>query len=272
MRKPIFIIFLSCMLFLLLAVSFASQGEYGQTQAPLSLSSFKNIDLSVKSANITLQEGETFQIAYHLHDREKVTQLEVIDNTLYFKTGIQLFHRVHFGDFFVTITVPKGHEMDTLTLSTVAGNIQIEDKQINGVTLKSTSGNVHFDNNTAQSGHFESVSGALSLNNNTVSKLSAKTTSGNLHAEGVYDTSTLYSVSGALSFVTSTLKSASLESVSGDVNATVPPCSMQAKSYGKILYNGLHQGTQFSLQTNAHTLHIKSVSGRIDITEKAEKK
>lgn len=216
----------------LLMGSHNSSSGNSSNSSKMELAPFQNLEISVMSADVTITEGDTYSVEYRLHGREKVERLEVVNDTLYFDTGFDLFWKPTGGHWSVRITVPEGTEFET-------------------VSLKSTSGDIHFSGYSFENGIFNTTSGDV-----TVSEVDCKTLSIN-------------TVSHDISLANSTVSDeAALETVSGNISVDAPFGTIQAKSVGNIKYNGADQGGKFSIDQGHPDLIAKSVSGKIIINTK----
>lgn len=204
----------------------------GQASADKDLEPFCNIQLSVMSGDVTIEKGDSFAISYHLHGREKVKQLEVKNDTLYFDTGFDPLWKPSSGNWSVVITVPEGTEFDSLS-------------------LKSTAGDITFSSYNFQNGSFETTSGDIQISEVVCGTLRAK------------------SVSHDISLTAAQIEEkAELETVSGDIRAEGNFEGIEAKSVGKIKLNGADQARKLSLGQDKPMLIAESVSGSIHIDTK----
>ena len=200
-----------------------------EQSAAQTLEPFHNISLSVMSGSVSVEPGDSFSISYRLHGREKVTQLEVRNDTLYFDTGFNLGWTPGGGDWQVVITVPEGTVFDS-------------------VRLHSTAGSIRFGGYPFRSGSFQTTSGDIFLSDITCDSLRAKSVSHEIQLTAARIT-----------------QSALLETVSGKISASGAFPSIDARSVGKIQLNGADQGRRLRLGQGQPLLTAQSVSGSIRI-------
>ncbi len=200
-----------------------------RSSADKELKPFSNIQLSVLSGDVTIEKGDSFSISYNLHGREKVKQVEVKNDTLYFDTGFDSRWKPSSGHWTVVITVPEGTEFDSLYLKTVSGDI----------TLLSYN---------FKDGYFDTTSGSVQISNVNCDTLRAKSVSDDISLTDAQVT-----------------EKAELETVSGDINVEANFEGIEAKSVGMITLNGNDQGRKLSLGHDNPMLTAKSVSGYINI-------
>lgn len=204
----------------------------GQTSTDHILEPFHNIQLSVMSGDVTVEKGDSFAISYHLHGREKITQLEVKNDTLYFDTGFDPLWKPSSGNWTVVITVPEGTEFDDLSLKSTAGEIALSSYNFQNGSFKTTSGDIQLSEVVCGTLHAKSVSHDITL---TAAEIEEK---------------------------------AELETVSGDIRVEGTFEGIEAKSVGKIKLNGADQGRKLSLGQDKPMLIAASVSGSIHIDTK----
>ena len=233
-RKYLMIFILVLIGIILFGINWLRVGNgKGSQNGKLELEPFRNIDLRVMSGDVTVIEGESYELEYQLHGREKVKKAEVSGDTLYFDTGFDRKWKPGKGSWSVVITVPAGSSFDS-------------------VSLKSTAGDLRFSGYDFREGEFETTAGDIELSELTCDTLSANT------------------VSHDISLTDSRIsESAELETVSGKICSKGTPFgSVQAKSVGKILFNGEKQGREFHIEQGTPELEAASVSGRIVVETK----
>lgn len=232
---------------------------------------FSNIEISVIGADIYLVEGDNYSVSYKFHNREVVERLEVSNDTLYLTTDYNWHWKPENGDWHVKVTVPKGTPLNTVNLSTVAGDIVVENREYAGGSISTTSGKVTLSNITADKVKAKTVSGAISVKESNIQNLSAENKTGDIKLYGNFATVNAYSVSSLCELDGSLSESASVETVSGEIKVSVSnSASIQADTYGKIYWNGLKQGYSFTKSDGNAKLTLKSVSGKIEVKEGAE--
>lgn len=202
----------------------------GQSHTDKILEPFHSIQLSVMSADVTVEKGDKFAISYHLHGREKIVQLEVKNDTLYFDTGFDPLWKPSSGNWSVVITVPDGTEFDSLSLKSTAGEITLDAYRFQNGSFKTTSGDIQLSDIICDSIYAKSVSHDISL---TAAQIGEK---------------------------------AELETVSGDIQAEGNFAGIEAKSIGNIKLNGADQGSKLSLGQDHPKLIANSVSGSVHIS------
>lgn len=229
---------------------------------------FSNIEVSVVGADIYLVEGDNYAVSYKFHNREVLERLEISNDTLYLSTGYSWDWKPDHGDFYVVVTVPKGTALNVVNLSTVAGDIVVENRAYAAGSLNTTSGEVALSNVTADQVKAQTVSGAISVKESKVQNLSAENKTGHIKLYGEFATVNAYSVSSTCELNGSLSGSASIETVSGEIVVSVSnSASIEANTYGKVYWNEMKQGYSFAKADGDAKLTLKSVSGKIRVTE-----
>lgn len=207
------------------------QLQVDTTEVQSQIDNVTDINIKVMSADIYLIYGDEYSLKYNLHDREKIKTLDVSNGALNFDTTFNLKHKVDYGDWYVKVTIPKDSEINNLNLTTVAGDIVMEDAVVKNAKLKSTSGDIML------TGTFSDVD--------------------------------LYSVAGNISINGTISDCAKIETISGNIDViSTEPIESLAESIGKIKYNNKMQGYKFNNSQENDDFHFKSVSGKIQINDK----
>ena len=237
----------------------------GQT-GELALDSFDRIEVDVLAADIRLTTGDSWSLSYDLSEKEPLEQLGVVGSTLYVETRFDPLERPDLiGGWHVTITVPEGTALSDVELSSIAGEVSVQDLTCDEVSLGSTAGSITAQQLQAREAEAESISGNLSLLAIQADSLEAESTSGKLELEGTFGELETSTVSGSTAITAAITGSAEIESVSGGIGLTLTaPASIQASSVGGVTLNGDKQGR--SLTTSGGVpVEIESVSGKIAI-------
>lgn len=229
---------------------------------------FSNIEVNIKSGDIIIEEGDVFSVKYNISDKEKIQRLEVVDGTLYFVTEFDDLFGLSLNHGEVRITMPKGHNIGKLNLSSVDGDIKFSDRTIKNGILNSVSGDIILDNITSDSINCEGISGDITLRNSIITQVIGNTTSSDISVDGSFLDVTLKSVSGDCHITSDRIKKMQIETVSGDIKTVTPSASVRAKSFGEISYNGNEQGFNFSIDGIDASLDLLSTSGEISIKTK----
>lgn len=231
---------------------------------------FSNVEISVVGADIYLVEGDNYTVAYQFHDREVIESLEVRNDTLYLSTDCNWDWKPDHGKFYVVVTVPKDTPLNVVNLSTVAGDVIVENRAYAAGELSTTSGEVALSHVTADQVNAETVSGAISVQESKVQNLSAENKTGHIQLDGEFATVNAYSVSSACELNGSLSESASIETISGEIVVSISnSASIEANTYGKVSWNSLQQGYSFAKAGGDAQLTLKSVSGKIRVNEGA---
>ena len=214
------------------------------------LSPFTGIHIQVKSADITITEGDTYSVSYRLHGREPLKKLEVENGTLILDTGFSAKWRGGLGDWQVLVTVPQGTQFKDLDLYSTAGSIRLE-----GFTF--------------EEGSFSSVSGKVQVTDCVAESVEAETTSGAITVTGSFEDVEAESVSGEILVAGSVSDSVAADTVSGAITVQAPVQSIDAGNVsGGVYLNGENQGKKLKLDLGDPTAELGSVSGRITIETK----
>lgn len=234
------------------------------------MSPFSAIEISVIGADISVLEGDTFSVDYQFHNKEVIERFEVADDTLYLSTDYDWGRQPDYGEWYVMITVPRQTPLKIVNLSSVSGDIVIENQGYTNGTLHTVSGKVALSNISADQVDAQTVSGAISVKESKVTELSVENKTGKIQLDGAFSTLYAHSVSSACELAGSLLESAAIETVSGDITVHVSDnASVEASSYGNVYWNGSNQGYSFEKSDADAKLMLKSVSGEIQVTEGA---
>ncbi len=229
---------------------------------------FSSVDLSVVGADIYLVEGDNYAVEYRFHNREVLERLEVSNDTLYLSTDYSGDWKPDHGNFSVVVTVPKGTSLNDVHLSTVAGNIIVENQVCTAGALSTTAGKLELSNVTADEIQAQTVSGTISVKESKIHNVSAENKTGAIQLDGEFAVANAYSVSSACELNGSLSESASIETISGEITVSVSnSAAVEASSYGKVYWNELRQGYSFAKADGDAKLTLKSVSGKIRVTE-----
>ena len=205
-----------------------------QTSGTMTLNPFANLQVEVLSADVEIIEGEEFTLSYKLHGREKIQRAEVIDGTLFFKTGFDFKWRPTKGNWNVVVTIPKGTVLENIDIKTVAGDVEINNHDFNSIHAKSTAGEIALSHINCNDMTLDTIAEDIEIKDCVVSEL------------------------------------VRAKSVAGDIEVKLPAQSIYAESFGGIKYQGQKQGNRFELKGAFPGLELKSVSGKIEIDTIAE--
>ncbi len=279
MIKKIIIVLTSLLIFgtVLTGVAFFLDDEDTQTigsvqTKEIKLDEFNNLVVDAISADIIIENGDNFSISYQLHHREKIEKAEVVDGTFYFVTGIdkRIGRRFKLDneEHIIYITVPNTIDLNNINLSTVSGDIEIDERAIGKASLNSVSGDISLTGVTAEQVDCEVVSGDIDIIKSNIIESTASGKSADISFEGSFEYVDIDTVSGDCELTTDTIKDIEINNISGDIEVITPVTGISAKSYGKINYCGQNQGFEFNLPNDNSMLTINSSSGKIDIQTK----
>ena len=241
----------------------AGTAPAGRTQ--LALEPFRSVELSVLSGDIRVAEGADYALSYRLHGKEEVRELEVRDDTLYFSTGLDRMAPPRGGEWEVVLTIPAGAELDRLSLSTAAGDVELSHRTFGWGELISTSGDVRADGLACEELSARSVSGQVRVRESRVDRLRAESTSGAVEAGGRFGTVWMKSVAGACRMSGEASDRVEAETVSGPVEVTGPVGVLRAESIGGVRLDGKDRGRSLSTGEGLPEVKLKSVSGFINV-------
>ncbi len=230
------------------------------------LTSFKNVDINVAAADISIVEGENFSVEYSLHEQERVKTLKVMDDTLVFETTYDPKWKGDFGNWHVTIRVPKHHTFGTIHVSSIAGDLALKDRQFETAHLKTTSGEIVLSGVEAKELTLKTVSDDISVQGGEISSIIAESVAGDISVAGRIDSVSLNSISGDCAVESEAVLCGAITNISGDIDVISLETSINAKSVGKITYNGANQGRYFENKQDGQCLELKSTSGKITIS------
>ncbi len=235
------------------------------TTGSLQLDPFSNIDLSVMSADIQIQTGDAYAIAYQLHGKESVEQAEVVDGTLHFSTGIDPANISGHGHWSVVVTIPADASLNQLHLSTLAGNIAFSGLRFAEGTLESQSGEILLHNLTCDKLKASTLSEDITITDSQIGQLTADSKSDDINVTGTFDTVDLYSISGDCELGGTVTTRAELETVSGDIELVAQTGTINAQTHGEIEHNDHPFHNELTTGNGDPVYQLKSVSGDIEI-------
>ena len=236
--------------------------ESGETLTT-ELISFKNIDISICSGRIELIKSNKNAVEYNLHDVEKVTVCEVIDDIFTFKTEarftISLFN---FQDTYVKIYYKDDAELENISLRTISGSITANDILAKNITIKSTSGSQRVSNIKADKIEFNEMSGSIKAANISCDIINVENNSGSVTIDGItcQDVS-VRCISGSIKLYGADTGSATIKDTSGSIY-------MQGSPKGKTLINTLSGSikvySDLPKSEYGYKLHSTSGSTKVD--------
>lgn len=233
-----------------------------------SLDPFTNVTVNVQASDISLNIGNEFSVQYNLHSKEALKQSEVVDGTFYFLSDPDWDGKRKPHKRKVLITVPEGTELNTVTLSTISGDITLSDLKIAQGTLETTSGAVELTKVTADQTSMKTVSGKLKASESTISVLNAQNTSGAISGNGYFNQVDLKSVSGNCSLSGSLAGIANVKTTSGNVKINALVSSVHAETKGKIKIGEDEYAHSYYMRDGQPEVTIESVSGSIIVAKK----
>lgn len=234
-----------------------------------SIDSFTDINIDVMSADIYLTYGDEYALEYNIHDREKVKIFDVSKGVLSFETTFNLDFKVDYGDWYVKVTVPKDSEIGNLNLSTVAGDVLIEDAVLKNAKLNSTSGKVTVLNSKMDTVEIKTVSDEISIKDSEILTVKAKNKADDILLTGIFSDVDINSIAGNISVNGTISERVKIESISGNIDLiSTKPMEILAESIGGIEYNNKNQGYKFNNSQGDDNMYLKSVSGKIKINDK----
>ena len=226
---------------------------------------FTDIRVSAASGTITLSEGEEFSLSYHLSEKEIVKEAYVKDGTLIFSTGADRRFKPDFGDFYVDITIPEGHSLSEIDLSSVAGDVVLKVSDFEDAELFTVSGSIKAENTSGKKLEAETTSGNIEFTNVKSVEAEAQTVSGKITSEGNFGKFEGETISGSIASKGEITNEAKLETVSGNISFNGNVSSVEAVTAGKITYMGNTQGKKLNISQGEPYLYAKSISGAIAI-------
>lgn len=150
------------------------------------LSSFKNIDVSTDSIRIELIKSDRNEIEYVVHDQQKVSVCDVIDDTLTFKTNTKFtLMMFSFEESYVKIYYKDDNQLENVSLQTTSGSVYVNDVNAKKLVTKSTSGAQNISNIVANDFTVNGTSGSIKLNNVNCDEVSVENTSGSIKVDDI---------------------------------------------------------------------------------------
>lgn len=241
--------------------------NFEQQFAEESLNEFKSIQIDVLAADIQVIAGEDWGVSYNLSEKEPLIRCGVEGDTLYVETEFdpkKYFERS--DEWFVTVTVPAGSELDELELKTLSGNVNAEGFSCDTCQMSSVSGDLNAKSVDAGTIYIRSTSGDVTAQALSSVKVETETVSGETTVDGTLGELTADSVSGSIEVSGSVSEEASMETVSGKLSLSVnhPVAVAASSTSGTIDLNGTQ--TRGSVSTEGGIpITMKTVSGGIEI-------
>ncbi len=239
-------------------------------ESQLDYSDFHSIRISVGQPDVIVQSGDRWNIEYRIPSHEKIERCELKDGTFFLETDFQHFKRPTHDGWYVKITVPKTAQLNSLSLTSVTGEVTVNSLTAQSIEAESVSDEITLSNIKAKDGKFKSVADDIALSGVEFSSLEAFSTSGDISIDGTADRVSLKTVSGDCSLSGAFHTSCDMVSVSGDISAIVSHrIDVDGRSHGGISYNKDSYRENFRLrQKGAPELVAESTSGEILIEAK----
>lgn len=229
---------------------------------------FSNIDVDVLAGDITVVEGDDYSLRYRLHSREQVVNCKVENDTLYFLTSLDAEYTPEENRPFIIVTVPRKTELVRVRLESGSGNIGLAKCEFDYGNFRSASGNINLTGVSCRTVDAEVASGDILLSGDNIKNCELETVSGKINvSESVFFSLECKTVSEKILVSDCRiLDEAEFESTSGNISSKGTEFnSIEAFSYGEIIYNGETEKHQLSINNGEPELCVKSVSGNIVI-------
>jgi DUF4097 and DUF4098 domain-containing protein YvlB len=224
-------------------------GESTQDQWQLTLPQ-KRILLKAVSGNIAIKSstGQKIQIMATgmLNKNKSPRLLDVTESTedLVIREPENAVENLE-----VRIEIPKGFEKD-IEVSTVSGNISLENIKVNLAGIKTVSGNLMMKSLDTPRLILESVSGDSKIHDSTIKDIAGKSVSGEIEIESK-------GTSGM-----------DLKSISGDVKLKLPKTStvqLEVKTVSGEVRNEHQKTANHTANASPVQVHVSTTSGDIEI-------
>lgn len=158
-------------------------GKYVEKTEDLS-ADITELDVDVRSANVTIEEGDTPGIWYSFPESSKIN-ISNENGKVSFREDSDKDSFTFFGNGKkeVRITVPKDRQLSRINTRTNSGNI-IVNSSIENVDVEADSGNIEVNGNI-ENADVEVDSGNIEVNG-SIEKINVKADSGNINLKGNY--------------------------------------------------------------------------------------
>ena len=139
-----------------------------------------DIDINVSCADVTVKYGSEFSVDYSM-PRDLVPTVKYENGTLSLKNdGTNARIPINYsGDLYINVTIPEGTDLDKVTLSVDAGNIDISDIKADSLIMDIDAGNIDIENIEAEKIDVDCDAGNLDASGCTVDTFSINLDAGN---------------------------------------------------------------------------------------------
>ena len=210
--------------------------------------------------------GESYSVAYQLHERETVKQLEVVDGTLIFDSGKATNWQGGSEGYSIAITVPADAALENLTMYSTAGNISLNGIACGVADLSSVSGGFQLDNVEADEVKLLTGSGEVNTSGVKCGLIDVVTTDTNMNLDGEFANIVAESSSGVITVAGSVAENVTATTTTGAIYLKAPVSSIEAETISGSVYLGeAKQGNTYSVSGGAPSANLKTGSATITI-------
>ena len=249
-------------------VMLSGRKQEGSADSPacdVALDAFSGIELSVLTPDVILQEGDRFAVRYRLPECERLECAEVVDGLFRFRTVKTRTFLFSTNSGEVIITVPKGTRLQQAEFRMVSGDLRLTGLFCGKTVVSTVSGDVRMENCHFPIADFSSTSGDLHLHGMACECCSVRTIAGDVEIEGSLGTLKVNTTSGDCTLSGTLSGQGKVTTVAGEIDAHFPGVGVDASSLDGITLDGCRCGKTASRPGKA-SLILNSTSGYITVT------
>lgn len=155
------------------------------------LSPYQNVELNLRYASLSIEEGDEFTFSYEWDRQDGAPTCEVRDGTLYVEepksgsrvTFMNIDLSFEYQSNHVTLTVPRGQELQNVSIENENGSVHLDDLKAAELSLKADYGSVRLNHITAGQFHNRQDNGSLKMNNCQITAMTSQLDYGSAHLQ-----------------------------------------------------------------------------------------
>ncbi len=238
------------------------------------LEDFKEIDLDMHLADLTIVEGKDFGISYDGEEKLQPTY-RVENDVLILKQNVKHISHMN-NECNVTITVPDGTSLDDVSLYMDAGEIAMSDLEMNNLTIDADAGDLDMARCTIENVNIDADAGDLDMEYCTIETGKIDADAGDIDLEDVIlSKGEISANAGDIGIQVSDFEELNISADAGAVDVDFPfeieECSFDLKvDVGDISIGEDSHGTTYNREATKGTrsLKVRCSFGDIDINDK----
>ncbi len=231
---------------------------------------FKNIDVDANVVNFSIEEGDEYSVKYELPEELEPT-IDVNGDTLRIKSrkdpGVDLkffdfTNGIHTTKYSIKVIVPKGANIEDLTVLTNAGNIELDGRTFDDVDLNCNAGNVEMRYITCTSCKISTNAGNVQADKSDLGDLDLDTNAGNVDFDNtVMKNINIETDMGNIDLDDVTFVSGKIDTEVGNVEVDGEYDKLEAESeVGAISANSSKEDTVFDISTQIGSVSVNGKS------------